>query len=325
MRKLIPSLIRIFVGVVTGLALFVLLIGLAVRQPNFGRHPFPEGPRADPAILRTHVEYLSIKAFPRNPTVPASLTLAADYIKVALSKTGAVVTEQPYEAFHKPFKNIIATYGPSTGRLVVVGAHYDVYGNFPGADDNASGVAGLLELARLLGVRKLQSPVDLVAFSTEEPPYFGGPEMGSAAHASSLRRAGAPVEAMICLEMIGYYAPRQPYTNFLLYVLYPRRGDFISIAGRWQDRSLARQVKLSFRGAASVPVVSYSGPVEIGADLSDQRNYWAAGYPAVMVTDTAFMRNLNYHTPSDVPATLDYDRMAGVVDGVLSAVLNLAK
>src|SRR2546427_8615490 len=118
MRKLIPSVIRILAGVASGLALLVLLIGLAVRQPNFGRYPFPEGPRADPAILRTHVEYLSTKAFPRNPTAPVSLTLAADYVKVALSKTGAEVTEQPYEAFRKPFRNIIARYGPLTGRLV---------------------------------------------------------------------------------------------------------------------------------------------------------------------------------------------------------------
>jgi len=323
MRKLIPSIIRIMVGVVTGLALIVLLIGLMARQPNIGRNPFPEGPRADPATLRTHVEYLSTQAFPRNPTAPASLNLAADYIKAALLRTGAVVTEQPYEAFHKPFRNIIATYGPAIGRKVVVGAHYDVYGEFPGADDNASGVAGLLELGRLLGARKPQSPIELVAFSTEEPPYFGGPEMGSATHAKSLRKAGAPVEAMISLEMIGYFIPKQPCTNFLLYLIYPRRGDFISIAGRWRDRSLARKVKMSFRGATTVPAVSYSGPVEIGADLSDQRNYWAAGYPAVMVTDTAFMRNFNYHTPGDVPATLDYDRMAGVVDGVLSAVIHL--
>src|SRR5262249_16193122 len=180
------------------------------------------------------------------------------------------------------------------------------------------------EVARLLGTRRVDAPIELVAFSTEEPPYFGGPEMGSAHHADSLRKAGVPGKAMICLEMIGFFSRRQPYSILPIYLIFPHRGDFVAIAGRFEDRDLAKMLKRCFRGAGSVPAVSYSGPVEIGADLSDNTNYWAAGYPAVMVTDTAFLRNPNYHAASDAPSTLDYERMAGVVDGVLSAVLRLA-
>ena len=321
---MIASTLRIVFASVGGLLLLVLGYGLAIRQPNFGRHAFPSGARADPSRVRAHVEYLCTQAFPRNAQAEGGLEPAAAYIRTALADSGAEVTEQVYEAFGQQHRNIIARHGPASGPRIVVGAHYDAYGEFPGADDNASGVAGLLELARLLATRELGSRVELVAFSSEEPPYFGGPEMGSAVHAGSLRNENAVVRAMICLEMIGYYTEAQPYTTWPLYLIYPRSGDFVTIAGRWADRALARDLKRSFRGATSVPVVSYSGPVGLGADLSDHRNYWAAGYPAVLVTDTAFMRNPNYHSARDVPSTLDYASMAGVVDGLVSAVVRLA-
>ena len=129
---------------------------------------------------------------------------------------------------------------------------------------------------------------------------------------------------MICLEMIGYYAPAQPDQNLLFRMLYPRNGRFIALVGRWADRSLVREAKKCFRGATQVQAVSYSGPVAVGADLSDHLNYWAHGFPAFMVTDTAFLRNPNYHAAGDTTDTLDYQRMAGVVDGVLSTVLHFA-
>ena len=325
MRKsdLMARCFRILAATLGGLAILVLCFGIFIRQPNVGRYPFPPGPRAEPARLQAHVEHLCIQATPRSPTTPAGLDLAAQYIKDVLSTTGATVTEQRYTALRQPFVNISALFGPDTGRRVVVGAHYDVSGELPGADDNASGVAGLLELARLLSSRALPSQVELVAFSTEEPPYFGGAEMGSAFHARALAGGRVRVEAMIGLEMIGYFSAVQPYSTWPLYVTYPRTGDFIVIVGRWEDRTLAREVKKSFRGATPVRALSYTGPRGVGADLSDHRNYWALG-PAVMVTDTAYMRNPNYHRASDVPATLDYDRMAGVVDGVLSSTVRLA-
>ena len=324
-RKLAMSLLRIGVASAVVFALLLLALALAVRQPTFGRYPFPAGPRADPALLRKHVAFLTTEASGRNTKHPERLNRAADYIAEAFREAGAQVSEQPYQAGRTTCRNIIARFGPSSGPILVVGAHYDVFADLPGADDNASGVAGLLELARLLGARPVSSPVELVAFSTEEPPFFDSPQMGSAVHARSLRDSGASVKAMICLEMIGYYSARQPNRNFLTHVIYPRAGDFICAAGRWSDRRLAREIKKAFSGATTVPGCSYSGPaVFIGADLSDHRNYWAEGWPAVMLTDTSYLRNPNYHSSRDTAETLDYDRMAGVVDGLLSAAVHLS-
>jgi len=204
----------------------------------------------------------------------------------------------------------------------VVGAHYDVCGDLPGADDNASGVAGLLEIARLLATRPPRVPVELVAFSTEEPPFFGGADMGSAVHAADLLRQRVHVTGMICLEMIGCYTDGTVRSPWLLGLVYPRRGDFVAVVGRWEDRRLARRVKAGAKGAGGIRVVSFSGPPILGADLSDHRNYWSSGFHAVMVTDTAYLRNPRYHTSLDLPETLDYRRMAAVVDGVFNAIVS---
>jgi hypothetical protein len=249
---------------------------------------------------------------------------AVAYLGAQLARAGARVGEQRYRAGGALACNVLAELGPAAGPVVVVGAHYDACGELPGADDNASGVAGLLELARLLGARRLPGPVLLAAFSTEEPPFFGGADMGSAVHARSLREEGRQVSAMLALEMIGFFAPRQPPQAWLLDLTYPRHGDFVCVVGRWEDRALARTVKQAFRGATRVGAVSWSGPTALGGDLSDHRSFWAEGYPAVMVTDTAYLRNPNYHAVTDTADTLDYDRMAGVVDGVLATVVELA-
>ncbi len=302
----------------------VALAGLAVRQPVGGRWPLAEGPGADPELLRAHVDYLAGPGLPRNPEHPRRLEEVAEYILEAFAAAGGRVAVQPYTAAGTAQRNVCARFGPDRGPLVVVGAHYDVFGDLPGADDNASGVAGLLELARLLGERGVEGPVELVAYSTEEPPFFGGDEMGSAVHAAALAAQKADVRCMICLEMIGYYADEPATHNpILTAAAYPRHGRFVAVVGRWRDRALARDVKRAFRGATELPVYSYSGPAFVGADLSDQRNYWRHGWRAVMVTDTAHLRNPNYHRETDTPDTLDYGAMAGVVDGVLNAVLHL--
>ncbi|HVG25926.1 MAG TPA: M28 family peptidase, partial [Thermoanaerobaculia bacterium] len=134
--------------------------------------------------------------------------------------------------------------------------------------------------------------------------------------------SGVPVRGMICLEMVGFYTARQPWPNRLFRFIYPSRGDFIGVAGGWSDRELTREVKRAIAGSGGIEVVSFTGPRET-SDASDHRNYWSHGWPAVMVTDTAFLRNPHYHTTGDTAATLDYSKMARVIDGVLSAVLHL--
>ena len=239
-------------------------------------------------------------------------------------------------ARRREYRNVIASFGPDVGRplrppgraesppyVVVVGAHYDVFSprgtTLPGADDNASGTAGLLELARLLGRQPPSRPVMLVAYANEEPPFFGTDEMGSAVHAASLAADGRPVAGMICLEMIGCFTPRQPWDSWVLSAIYPTTGDFIAVAGGWRDRTLTREMKAAIAGAG-MKVVSMTAP-HSWLDASDQRSYWAHGFPAVMITDTAYERNPNYHTAGDTAATLDYARMARVVDGVFNAVM----
>jgi hypothetical protein len=317
-------LLRIAVAAILGVSALVLCIGWVIRQPNLGSTPFPGALHADPAILEAHVRFLASQDPPRSWRNPSSLARTATYIADSMQRTHARYSEQVYRVPNLDTKNLIAVFGPTTGPRVVIGAHYDVFGDFPGADDNASGVAGLLELARLLDQQTLKSPVELVAYSTEEPPFFGSKYMGSAVHANGLARAGTPVRAMISLEMIGYYQPLQPNLNTLFYLVYPNNGNFIALVGRWADRDLVKEAKKCFRGATDVQAVSYSGPVGLGADLSDQRNYWANGYSAFMVTDTAFMRNMNYHGRGDTADSLDYRRMAGVVDGVLCTAVQLA-
>ena len=307
----------------------VLAIGVGglvwyFRQPVLTRVPFPEGARADAAALEAHVRFLTSAEHPRDVEHPEGLERAAAYVLENFRKTRAACSEQAYVAGDLPSKNIVARFGPDAGPLTVIGAHYDACGPLPGADDNASGVAGLIELARLLDGRTLAHPVELVAYSTEEPPYFGSSWMGSAFHAKSLRDSRAPVRVMIGLEMIGYFTPKQPAKAGLVSYLYPRDGHFILIAGRWPDRDVVRRAKRYFAGASGMQVVSYNGPTFVGTDLSDHRNYWSAGMKAMMVTDTADVRNPNYHRKTDTPDTLDYARLAAVVDGVLGAAVGFA-
>jgi Zn-dependent M28 family amino/carboxypeptidase len=206
----------------------------------------------------------------------------------------------------------------------VVGAHYDTAGPLPGADDNASGVAGLLELARLLGTTPPRIAVELVAFSLEEPPAFATPDMGSAVHAASLAAEGARVRLMICLEMIGYFSDRPRSQHFPapgLGLIYPDVGNFIAVVGKLGQGAAVKRVRGAMRAATPLPVESITAPRLLpGVDLSDHRNYWDHGWDAVMITDTAMFRNPHYHEPSDTPDTLDFERMAQVVTGVHAAV-----
>ena len=320
MRSLSRSLLRILAATSAALAILLGLAAAAVTQPTFRALPVVKGLSADPDRLRRHVEILT-RISPRDSDHPENLERAAAYIRSVYGRTRARVQDQAFQVRGRTYRNVIASFGSEAGPLLVVGAHYDTFGDFgpnPGADDNASGVAGLLELARLLDGRRLSSRVELVAYANEEPPWFGSPWMGSAIHARSLK--GQDVRGMICLEMIGYFTDTQPAPNLLFRLLYPKRGDFIAVAGRWSDRALTRHVKRAILGTG-FPARSFTAPRDAGIDASDQRSYWDQGIPAVMVTDTADVRNPHYHAPGDGAETLDYGRMAGVVGGVANAVI----
>jgi Zn-dependent M28 family amino/carboxypeptidase len=267
--------------------------------------------------------------FPRDAGHPENLDRVAAYIRQEFEQAQGRVAEQPYEANDRTYRNVIARFGPDTKERIVVGAHYDSAGKQPGADDNASGVAGLIELAYLLGKTPLPVCVELVAFTLEEPGYFRTAQMGSAIHARSLKKQGIPVRVMFSLEMIGYFtdAPHsQSFPVSILAAFYPSQGNFIAVVGKLDQISVVRRVKKAMRSASSLPVYSINAPRFVpGIDFSDHLNYWEAGYKAVMITDTAFYRNPNYHTWRDTADTLDYQRMAMVVQGVHTAVLAFAQ
>lgn len=313
--------------------LILLLVLIAtwfwVTQPLLSRAT-PNSQRiVDPARLEAHVRKLSIEMGPRDEGHPENLDHVAAYIKNEFSQTGAFVSEQVYRVNARSYRNVIAHFGPETEERIIVGAHYDTAGPLPGADDNASGVAGLIELARLLKPHELKVRVELVAFSTEEPPYFGTTGMGSYVHADSLRQQNVRVRAMFSLEMIGYFSDAPNSQHFpigLLSALYPSTGNYIAVVGRLSDASLVRRTKAAMSNAAPLPVYSINAPQFVtGVDFSDQRNYWHAGYNAVMITDTAFYRNRNYHAEQDTAEKLDYKRMAMVVEGVYATVSELLR
>jgi Zn-dependent M28 family amino/carboxypeptidase len=258
-----------------------------------------------------------------------SLNAVAGYIAHELGKLACRVHFQPYQVDSRTYKNVVATFGDVSRERVVIGAHYDVCGNQPGADDNASAVAGLLELARLLDQLqpRLAYGVEFVAYSLEEPPYFATSHMGSLVHARSLKESAARVKAMICLEMIGYFSDAPNSQRFplgLLRYVYPATANFITVVGKLSQQGLVRKVAAYMKSAAAIEVQSFAAPSLLPAiSLSDHRSYWQCGYPAVMINDTSFYRNPHYHKVTDTIDTLDFDKMAQVVKGVYWAMVNL--
>ena len=281
-----------------------------------------------PERLRAHVRVLAEDFTPRDYLHPANLDRAAAYVAAEMERAGGVVSDQPFGVRGTTYRNVVAAFGPESRERIVVGAHYDAAGPYPAADDNASGVAGLIELAHLLGASPPPGRVELVAYTLEEPPFFRTAHMGSAVHAHALRLQGARVRAMLSLEMIGYFSDApgsQQFPLSLLKAFYPSRGSFITVVGRMGEGRLVGRIKRAMRGGSALDVRSINAPRWVpGVDFSDHASYWNAGYPAVMITDTAFYRNPHYHTARDRPGTLDYARMAEVVRGVYAAIQRLA-
>lgn len=276
--------------------------------------------------LERHVRFLSEDCHPRSVGYPVNQEKALRYIEKELAGCGGEVKRLPFTAGERTYENVQVVFHGRKAERVVVGAHYDSCGETPGADDNASAVAGLLELVRMMQGVKPECTVEFVFYANEEPPFFATEHMGSVHHAKSLVRDGVPVRAMVCLEMIGFFSDEpdsQSYPVAGMGLLFPDRGNFVAVVGNWGSFGLARGVQRKL--SEYLPTVRLNVPdVGLGLDLSDHRSYWAEGLPAVMVTDTAFFRNRSYHQATDTADVLDYRRMAGVVRGVYAAVTELA-
>jgi Zn-dependent M28 family amino/carboxypeptidase len=251
---------------------------------------------------------------------------AASYISEQFVSFGYRVTRQPFVFGGSTYHNIIAerTGNSFPDTLLIVGAHYDSMSTTPGADDNASGVAGLLGIARALAGVTMERTVRFVAFALEEWPVYRSSNMASYHYALSLKEKHEHVEGMICLEMIGYFCDRegcQHYPFPFMNTMFPKTGNFISMVGNRRSKSFTENIAKSFRQGTDLPLVTLNAPaIMIGIDFSDHWSFNKFGYRALMVTDTAFYRNPYYHAPTDLPDTLDYARMSKVVEGLIAAI-----
>jgi len=257
--------------------------------------------------LKNDVLKLTGTSQPRNYKNTAALNEAAAYIQSVFAESTATIEEQKYLVNGNEYKNIIASFGPDDGKRIIIGAHYDVCGNQPGADDNASGVAGLLELSRLFKNQNLKYRIDLVAYTLEEPPFFRTKEMGSYVHAKSMFDNNVKLKGMICLDMIGYYSDipnSQSFPLGIMKLFYPTTANFITVVDKMACNRFGKKIKRSMKKNCIVKVKSIRAPRFIkGIDYSDHLNYWNFGYKAIMISNTAFYRTKLYHTPGDLPDT----------------------
>lgn len=277
--------------------------------------------------LQRHVWALAGEIGERNIFFSENLEKAAGYIEKQFKDTGYPIEKQTYQVEGKSATNIYAQKKGSVNadEIIIVGAHYDTVFDSPGADDNASGVAGLLELARLWNKQEGRKTFRFVAFTLEEPPFYKTEQMGSRVYAQSVKDEN--ISAMLCLEMLGYYTNQeksQDYPLPLMKTIYPDKGNFIAIVGNFKSRFLVNKVKNAYKTKATTPVESLATfDFVTGVDFSDHASFWEVGVPAVMITDTAFYRNPHYHTASDLPDTLDYPTFANTVWGLFHVLLAL--
>lgn len=294
------------------------------------RSPDQEHPKIPVDIhqLQEHIRFFTTQPRPRHAGNPEILHACADYIEHTFGQYTDRVAIQPFMVRDRAYYNVIGQFGAPEGAHIVVGAHYDVAGNSPGADDNASGVAGLLEIGRLLHhqAAPLKHPVSLVAFPLEEPPFFNTRFMGSAVHAQSLANRGQSVRLMICLEMIGYFSDAPGSQRLplpLMQFKYPNLGNFIALVGHLGSLRWMPHFRRWFEAGSNIPVEQLSAPrIVPGVALLDHMNYWRQGYQALMITDTAMYRNPHYHLPTDTIDTLNFMGMANVIKGVYWAILH---
>jgi Peptidase family M28 len=283
------------------------------------------------ARLQRHIE--AIAGSEHNVAQYQKLEQAAHYIETVLSSYGYSVRRQEFDSMAGKVRNlqvILSNGKPGNGKrpAIVVGAHYDSAPGAPGANDNGSGTAAILELARLLKDATIADgrELQLVLFVNEEPPYFKTSQMGSWVHASDLNTRGQPVLAMLSLETLGFYSDEKGSQNYPppLNLLYPDKGNFVGFIGTLDARALIRRATGSFRAHAAFPSEGIAAPGLIsGVDWSDHWSYAQYGYPALMVTDTAPYRYPHYHTSDDTPDKVDYAKLARVVKGLEQVVREL--
>lgn len=305
-----------------------------MREPDAALgSPLTDHERKLAERLHRHVDILAGVIGPRHHGRPSSMDAAVAYIERELARHGDRVIHETFPTGHRTSVNLIVER-PGTARpdeVVILGAHYDTVPDTPGADDNASAVAALIEVARLLASCRTRRTVRFIAFANEEPPYFYTQDMGSQVHARRCRARDECIRAMVGLEMIGYYradAGSQRYPAPIiapLRWLLPSRGRFVAAVGNMRSVRALLRFRRGFRRAVRFPLLAMPLPEAIHAiRLSDHGSFWDQGYAALMVTDTSFFRNPHYHRASDTPDTLDYGCLARVTVGIAGGISALA-
>lgn len=283
--------------------------------------------KTDSVLVLNHLKNLTQLPNFRNYKNVDQLNSVANYIKENFSKYSDSVSFQEFKVGNETFKNVICSFGTENKKRIIVGAHYDVCGEQQGADDNATGITAILELARLLKGEKLNYRIDLVAYTLEEPPYFRTENMGSYVHAKYLKDKNIDVYGMICVEMIGFFNDEknsQDYPLSFLSWFYGNKGDYITLVKRFGEGKFAQNLISKYKESGQIKTKVFSGPKFLqGVDFSDHLNYWNLGFSAVMLTDTSFYRNKNYHETTDTIEKLDIKRMCNTIDGLYFSLINL--
>jgi hypothetical protein len=329
LSKILFSALRVVIAVAAVLA---LLWWFGIRMP--GKNISKAAPLSPDEVtlreeLRADVQKLAGEIGERNMRHYPQLNAAADFIENSFSRAGLHPRRDSYELHGQACHNIEVEIPGTRPEVLLIGAHYDSVFGSPGANDNGSGVAATLALARRFAGRKPERTLRFVAFANEEPPYFLSGEMGSLVYAGRCKARGDKISAMISLETIGYFsdAPHsQAYPSPGLGIFYPKVGNFIGFVSNVHSRALLRRVIALFRRHAKIPSEGAALPAFIpGVSWSDQWSFWRHGYPGIMITDTAPFRYPYYHSANDTPDKLDYERFGLVVSGMEKVIEGLDK
>jgi hypothetical protein len=329
LRRVVASVCRIALAL-SVILFFVWVFGVRMPGHNLSTAAaLNDAEKALRAELIADVKTLAGDIGERNLNRYPQLQAATDLIEGSLARAGLTPRRDSYDLRGRACHNIEVEIHGARPETLVVGAHYDSVSGSPGANDNASGVAGLLALARRFAGKPCGQTLRFVAFVNEEPPYFQTDEMGSFVYARRCNERGDKISAMISLETIGYFSDApgsQTYPSPGLGLFYPSKGNFIGFAGNTSSRALLRAAVSAFKKERKLPCEGAALPAVIpGIGWSDQWSFWECGYPAIMVTDTAPFRYPHYHSSTDTPDKLDYDRFALVVSGMEKVIAELAK
>ena len=297
---------------------FITFSGLSAVQANAIK-------LAEPQNLTVYMQQVLGGGDNRNFKDVQELNRVSAWIREQMRLFGIPCQYENYKVNDEPYRNVVCSLKNINTDKVIIGAHYDVFEDKSGADDNASGVAGVIETARILASerKRLKTSVDFVFYTLAEPPYAGTEQMGSYIHAKSLEKQKENIQGIYILEMIGYFDSNlvQEYPIGLKW-LYPSHGNFIATVGNLQSREMTADYCNAMKNLNQLQCERIIAPSFVQSmDFSDHLNYWNLGYPAMLITDTGSYRNKNYHTDQDRIETLDVGKMAQVVNGLVNTIL----